>query len=397
MDRVAVFVDAGYLFAQGAKELCGRKLERRFISLDYQAAAKQLTEFAEQVSGLPLLRIYWYDGTSIGPTPQHNTLADQPNIKVRLGFVNSMGEQKGVDSLIVTDMITLARNRAIASCVLLSGDEDIRVGVQQAQEYGVRVHLLGIKPVRGSQSLFLLREADSSHEWAEGDINSFLRCDQSQSTLVPPASPTDVGMSAGRSQGSVEDSLLRIARELAEEIALLDVSTMVDEIRVTNQRPRHIDARLLAMSRNAVGRALTTHEKTRCKGLPPRCVGGTIGHLRCAARLTSAPPESNAPSSSQPSTSAAKCAYPTKKAWLEPRNLVHLGAKLLRSDRIVGPPAEYNSRIYRAKGSSQRLGEQAGLLAPARWLQRPGTWRAMRGAICGTTPTSQLSYYEGHD
>ena len=103
MDRVAVFVDAGYLFAQGAKELCGQKLERRFVSLDYQAAAKQLTEFAEEVSGLPLLRIYWYDGTSIGPTPQHNTLADQPNIKARLGFVNSMGEQKGVDSLIVTD------------------------------------------------------------------------------------------------------------------------------------------------------------------------------------------------------------------------------------------------------------------------------------------------------
>ena len=56
MDQVAVYVDAGYLFAlfaQGAKEICGQKLERRFVSLDYQAAAKQLTEFAEEVSGLP--------------------------------------------------------------------------------------------------------------------------------------------------------------------------------------------------------------------------------------------------------------------------------------------------------------------------------------------------------
>ena len=266
MDRVAVFVDAGYLFAQGAKEICGRKLERRFVLLDYQAAAKQLTAFAEGVSGLPLLRIYWYDGTSIGPTPQHNTLADQPNIKVRLGFVNSMGQQKGVDSLIVTDMITLARNRAIAACVLLSGDEDIRVGVQQAQEYGVHVHLLGIKPARGSQSLFLLREADSSHEWAEGDIVSFLRCDQSPSTLVSPASRTGVGMSAGRSQGSVEDSLQRIARELAEEIALSDVSALVDEIRATSQTPAHIDGQLLAMSRNAIGRDLAAHEKRTARG-----------------------------------------------------------------------------------------------------------------------------------
>ena len=267
MDRVAVFVDAGYLFAQGAKALCGRKLERRFVSLDYQAAAEQLTEFAEEVSGLPLLRIYWYDGTSTGPTPQHNTLADQPNIKVRLGFVNSMGEQKGVDSLIVTDMITLARNRAIASCVLLSGDEDIRVGVQQAQEYGVRVHLLGIKPARGSQSLFLLREADSSHEWAEGDIGSFLQCDQSPSTLVAPASKTDVGMSSGRSQGSVDDSLQHVAGELAAGIAPPDVPATVDEIRATGQRPRYIDAQLLAMSRNAIGRDLTAHEKRTARDL----------------------------------------------------------------------------------------------------------------------------------
>ena len=59
-------------------------------------------------------------------------------------------------------MIALARNRAISDAVLVSGDEDLRVGVQQAQEFGVRVHLVGIKPGRGSQSLFLLQEADTA-------------------------------------------------------------------------------------------------------------------------------------------------------------------------------------------------------------------------------------------
>ena len=103
MDRVAVFVDAGYLFAQGSQELCGRKLERRHISLDHRALIDALKEFAERTSGLPLLRIYWYDGTSQGPTSQHNALADQANMKVRLGFVNTAGQQKGVDSLVVTD------------------------------------------------------------------------------------------------------------------------------------------------------------------------------------------------------------------------------------------------------------------------------------------------------
>lgn len=47
MDRVAVFVDAGYLFAQGSQELCGRKLERRHISLDHRALIDALKEFAD--------------------------------------------------------------------------------------------------------------------------------------------------------------------------------------------------------------------------------------------------------------------------------------------------------------------------------------------------------------
>ena len=263
MDRVAVFVDAGYLFAQGSKALCGRKLERRYISLDHQAATIRLTEFAEVASGLPLLRIYWYDGTSTGPTPQHNTLADRPNIKVRLGVVNSMGEQKGVDSLIVTDMITLARNRAMASCVLLSGDEDIRVGVQQAQGYGVRVHVLGIKPARGSQSLSLLREADASHEWAADDIESFLQCEPPMQAALQAAPRSNANASIARQsdQRSPNDRLRAIARQVADDMPLAEARSTVDEILATNQRPRHLDAKLLAMSRNQIGRDLASDEK----------------------------------------------------------------------------------------------------------------------------------------
>lgn len=264
MDRVAVFVDAGYLFAQGAKALCGRKLERRFVSIDHQAAIESLTKLAVRKTGLPLLRIYWYDGTSIGPTPQHNTIAHLSSTKVRLGFVNSVGEQKGVDSLIVTDMITLARNRAMASCVLLSGDEDIRVGVQQAQEYGVLVHLLGIRPARGSQSLFLLREADEAHEWSEDDL-TFLRCELPPSTPSLTTSlqtPTVSERPGGQDETRHADHrLLRIAGQLAEEMTPSEVRTTVEEIHATNQRPRQLDARLLAMSRNAIGRDLEPQEK----------------------------------------------------------------------------------------------------------------------------------------
>ena len=268
MDRVAVFVDAGYLFAQGSKELCGTKLTRGSIGLDHKAMLSALKSFAETLSGLPLLRIYWYDGTSQGPTPQHITLADQTDIKVRLGFVNPRGEQKGVDSLVVTDMLTLARNRAMADCVLLSGDEDLRVGVQQAQEYGVRVHLLGIKPARGSQSLFLLQEADSTHEWHAEDLRAFLNC---RPPAVVPAAQMEGELEALASDSDAPEALTSdprlqsIARRIACEVAQAEVRSLVEQIRLTGRRPQQIDGRLLAVSRTALGHDLNASQKSEVR------------------------------------------------------------------------------------------------------------------------------------
>ena len=84
MDRVAVFVDAGYVFAQGSVLLAGRKLPRAEIMLAHEEAVKAFGKFAAEVSGVPLLRVYWYDGTSTGPTAQHLTLAHLQDVKVRL-------------------------------------------------------------------------------------------------------------------------------------------------------------------------------------------------------------------------------------------------------------------------------------------------------------------------
>ena len=81
MDRVAAFVDAGYLFAQGSILLAGRRLTRGEVQLDHEAVVRMLTAFCESVSSVPLLRIYWYDGTSTGPTAQHLTLAHLANVK----------------------------------------------------------------------------------------------------------------------------------------------------------------------------------------------------------------------------------------------------------------------------------------------------------------------------
>jgi uncharacterized LabA/DUF88 family protein len=184
MQRTAVFVDAGYVFAQGSILVAGSKQGRETLALDIPEIVKALSKVVSDKSSSSLLRIYWYDATRIGrPTPEQIALADTADIKIRLGQVNTAGEQKGVDALIITDLAQLARNQAITDAVLVSGDEDVRVGVVLAQEFGVRVHLVGISPARSNQSRSLMQEADTTTEWDQAVVRSFL-------SYSPPVAPT---------------------------------------------------------------------------------------------------------------------------------------------------------------------------------------------------------------
>ncbi len=177
--RVAVFVDAGYVYAQGSCALTGLKTpkSREQVALDENKIAELLKEEAKTSSGgKELLRIYWYDGApSSGPSIGQARMGKLNDVKLRLGQLNSEGQQKGVDSLIVTDLMELARNKAISDAVIVTGDEDIRVGVQIAQSLGVRVHLLGFVGPRASQSVSLQQEADTLEIWDKAKIASFLR------------------------------------------------------------------------------------------------------------------------------------------------------------------------------------------------------------------------------
>ena len=185
MKQVAVFADAGYLYAGGSEVLVGQVQQRASMNLNVSEAIAKLESTSDkQTHGRPLLRVYWYDGLLRGVRSlEQESLAKMENVKLRLGAVTA-GQQKGVDSLIVTDLIELARNKAISDAVLLSGDEDIRVGVQIAQSFGVRIHLIGIEPNEGTrnQSHLLQEEADTTIEWSKEDIQEIL-------SIVPGASP----------------------------------------------------------------------------------------------------------------------------------------------------------------------------------------------------------------
>lgn len=153
MDRCAVFVDAGYLFAAGG-DLCCSTRRRQQLHLDASALNALLRDTATLGCSLPVLRTYWNDGArGAVPTSAQKIIAALPNVKLRLGRLNARSEQKGVDALIYRDLMTLARERAVSEAFLLSGDEDLREGVVAAQDQGVRVTVIGITPRPGQQLL----------------------------------------------------------------------------------------------------------------------------------------------------------------------------------------------------------------------------------------------------
>ncbi|MEU8568317.1 NYN domain-containing protein [Streptomyces pathocidini] len=159
----AVFADAGYVYAAMGRLVAGTE-DRRAFDLDAEGLIEAFIDKARTIfPDSRLLRVYWYDGARRRlHTTEQQRIAELPDVKVRLGNLNANNQQKGVDSLIRTDLETLARHRAISDAVLVGGDEDLVSAVEAAQGYGARVHLWGIEALGGrNQADPLLWEVDS--------------------------------------------------------------------------------------------------------------------------------------------------------------------------------------------------------------------------------------------
>ena len=266
MLQIAVFVDAGYLYAQGSALLTGQKQARTSIRLSLDDVLSELSRTAQGFApGARLLRTYWYDGLPRGnrPTLEQDRIANAADTKLRLGMVNSQGQQKAVDSLIVTDLIELARNRAISDALILSGDEDIRIGVQVAQTFGARIHLLAIKPARGSQSSDLIREADTHYEWDESVVGQWMsvqpRTGQPAQTATPSsqAQGADPSLSTGFEASAAAESNITI-----DGLEESDIQRFVEYLDMNQNRiPSEIDRQTPARLGDRLGRDLTDDER----------------------------------------------------------------------------------------------------------------------------------------
>jgi uncharacterized LabA/DUF88 family protein len=281
MDRVAVFVDAGHLYAGGSAALSGSTKKRAEMTLDVSVLASLLAERARLISKLPLLRIYWYDGLVNGRlSTDQQILASSDNIKLRLGIVNSFGEQKGVDARIVTDLADLARNGAICEAVLVGGDEDLRIGVELAQERGVRVHLL---TVESSNVSHLLREAaDTTSQISKQEVSQFLNINPAPPVSTPRAAApcavkneTALALQAiGIGTTSLVDpafpatgrvDFTTVVRAYLSNLSQAEKGALKVAMRAVSGVPGDHDRKILAQARDSVGRNLHPEESRKLR------------------------------------------------------------------------------------------------------------------------------------
>lgn len=245
MDRFGIFVDAGYLHA-GAAELCFGFTGRHRYTLDAKELAGALAELGKTHSGFEHLRTYWYDGArDAQPTADHIEIANLPAVKLRLGRLTTNG-QKGVDSRIVRDLIILSQARALGTAYLLGGDEDLREGVAEAQERGLRVVLMSIESSGVSATLRM--EADDLVTLDKAFLKPHL-------TLVDANESLAGGHAAAAREGVTTES---DARAIGVEYGTSWWNKASDDVRdeVRRGRPRiplDVDAALLRAAAAAIG------------------------------------------------------------------------------------------------------------------------------------------------
>jgi hypothetical protein len=174
VDRCALFVDASYLLADGALAVHGTR-HRETVSWDFSGLLQLLGNLARERTGLPLLRCYWYEATVEGRrSAEHEALADLPGLKLRLGRIRP-GRREGVDTEIHRDLMTLARNGALADAIVVSNDEDLAQVITDAQDLGVRVTVVHVA-VEGNWTISraLRQECDDLIEIGSGHLRPYV-------------------------------------------------------------------------------------------------------------------------------------------------------------------------------------------------------------------------------
>jgi NYN domain len=262
LKRVAVFADAAYLFHFGGVSLAGARQERIDLLLDVSNVVAELKFLASvRAPSAAFLRIYWYDVFHPGArlTSDQALLANADDVKLRLGSAPALGPYRSLASEIAGDLIELSRHGALGDALVISADEDLRIPIQLAQSYGVRVHLVGLASGRGSHSTPLTQEVDTNTEWPRETLQRFLAI--RRGALQDCAQIAPYPGSAFSDPREWEPRLEGAAREFADALDDNDLDALEAYWATSRGVPSELDRRLLPFARNALGRDLDQTEK----------------------------------------------------------------------------------------------------------------------------------------
>lgn len=209
MGRLVLLVDAGYLFSQAIQVLSSKASRSRTeLKLnDASGLIKMLVSKASAELANPnLLRVYWYDGIKGTLSADHKAIVNVDDVQLRSGTINGQGQQKGVDSKIVIDLIELATNQAISDAMIVTGDGDLAIGIELSQRRGIRVAVLGVEDltlgVHHAQSSEVTNVADRVVRIGASDLSNFLSY-QPKSPASIAVSPVSVESQSTATGGSV--------------------------------------------------------------------------------------------------------------------------------------------------------------------------------------------------
>jgi hypothetical protein len=197
VDRCALFVDARYLLAEGARAVHGTP-NRESVSWDYPGVLQFLGKLARDRTGRSVLRCYWYEVTPEGRrAPEHDVIADLPGVKLRVSRLRPE-RREGVQPEIHRDLTTLARHHAISDALLVSAEDDLGPLICDVQDLGVRVTALHIT-VDGSWTIgrAIRQECDDIVEIGEAHLRPYVELVMGAEP-APPEERQPVGSHAGQ-------------------------------------------------------------------------------------------------------------------------------------------------------------------------------------------------------
>ena len=175
--QVAVFVDAGYLFALGSIAITGQTSKRDRLGVNSDVFLNEVKSLVRQLTGSkPLLRVYWYETSTSNRVlaNEHVHIGQTNEIKLRIVPLHQHNFRNAVTSAIARDLAELGRNGAISDALVLARNDALRTGVEFSQSYGVRIHMLEIFAEQDSEFSAMCSDADTNTAWHREHVEKFL-------------------------------------------------------------------------------------------------------------------------------------------------------------------------------------------------------------------------------